>query len=101
MATGARAASDLNELGAASVDYLMYSGYASLAYCWARMALVATRQLNKHGARVGADPFLTGKIATARFYMARMLPRAEMHKRAIEAGAGVLMQIDAAAFDHI
>ena len=100
MATGGRAASDLNELGAASVDYLMYSGYASLAYCWARMALVATRQLNK-GEKLGADPYLVGKIATARFYMARMLPRAEAHKRAIEAGAGVLMQIDAAAFDHV
>ncbi len=103
MATGARAATDLNELGAASVDYLMYSGYAALAYCWARMALVATRQLNARsdtGVRAAADPFLTGKIATARFYMARMLPRAETHKRAIEAGGGVLMQIDSAAFDH-
>ncbi len=100
MATGGRAAGDLNELGAASVDYLMYSGYAALTYCWARMALVASRQLNK-GAKVGADPFLTGKVATARFYVARMLPRAEMHKRAIEGGAAVLMQIDAAAFDHI
>ena len=99
LATGVRGASDLNELGAASVDYLMYSGYAALAYCWARMALVAARQLNK-GERIGTDPYLTGKIATARFYMTRMLPRAEMHKRAIEAGAGVLMQIDAAAFDH-
>ena len=39
MATGGRAASNLDELGAASVDYLMYSGYACLAYCWARMAL--------------------------------------------------------------
>jgi alkylation response protein AidB-like acyl-CoA dehydrogenase len=100
MATGGRAASNLDELGAASVDYLMYSGYACLAYCWARMAWVATQQLNK-GARIGADPYLAGKIATARFYMTRMLPRAEMHKRAIEAGAGVLMQMDAASFDHI
>jgi alkylation response protein AidB-like acyl-CoA dehydrogenase len=100
LAAGGRAAADLNELGAASVDYLMYSGYASLAYCWARMALVATRLLNK-GERTGADPFLTGKIATARFYITRILPRAEAHKRALEAGAGVLMQIDDAAFDHI
>ncbi|HEY6598205.1 MAG TPA: acyl-CoA dehydrogenase C-terminal domain-containing protein [Pseudomonadales bacterium] len=97
MATGGRAASDLNELGAASVDYLMYSGYATLAYFWARMALTATQLLEKGG----ADPFFTGKVATARFYMARMLPRAEAHKRAIEAGAGVLMQIDPAAFDHV
>ena len=93
MATGGRAAADLNELGAASVDYLMYSGYAALAYFWARMALTATQLLAANG---GADPFLTGKVATAQFYVARMLPRAEAHKRSLEAGAGVLMQIDAA-----
>ncbi len=97
MATGGRAAADLNELGAASVDYLMYSGYATLAYFWARMALIATQLL----ATKGADPYLTGKVATARFYIARMLPRAEAHKRSLEAGAGVLMQIDAVAFDHV
>ena len=97
MATGGRAAADLNELGAASVDYLMYSGYATLAYFWARMALTATQLL----ATKGADPYLTGKVATARFYIARMLPRAEAHKRSLEAGAGVLMQIDAVAFDHV
>jgi hypothetical protein len=33
-------------------------------------------------------------------HAARILPRAEAHKRAIEAGAGVLMNIDPAAFDH-
>jgi len=96
LATGGRAASDLNELGAASVDYLMYSGYASLAYCWARMALVAAKLRTG-----GADPFLDGKVETARFYMARMLPRAEAHKRSIESGAGSLMSIDVAAFDHV
>ena len=97
MAAGGRAAADLNELGAASVDYLMYSGYAVLAYFWARMALTATQLLAKNG----ADPFLTGKVATAQFYVARVLPRAEAHKRSIEAGAGVLMQMDPNAFDHV
>jgi alkylation response protein AidB-like acyl-CoA dehydrogenase len=96
MATGGRAATDMNELGAASVDYLMYSGYACLAYCWARMALVASQLLTG-----GADPFFDGKLATARFYMTRMLPRAEAHKRSIEAGAAVLMSIDVAGFDHV
>ena len=78
----------------------MYSGYAALTYFWARMALVASRQLNK-ARTVGADPFLTGKVATARFYVARMLPRAEVHKRAIEAGAGGADADRRAAFDHI
>jgi len=95
MSIGARAQGDLNEVGGASVDYLMYSGYALLTYFWARMALVAHTQLQR-----GDDPFLAGKVATARFYAARILPRAEAHKRAIEAGAGVLMNIDPAAFDH-
>jgi alkylation response protein AidB-like acyl-CoA dehydrogenase len=96
MAIGGRAQADPNEIGAASVDYLMYSGYAVLTHFWARMALVAHQQLQR-----GDDPFFAGKIATARFYVARLLPRAEAHKRAIEAGAGVLMDIDPAAFAHI
>jgi Acetyl-CoA dehydrogenase C-terminal like/Acyl-CoA dehydrogenase, C-terminal domain len=96
MAIGARAQADPNEIGAASVDYLMYSGYAVLTYFWARMALVAHQRLQR-----GDDPFLSGKVATARFYVARLLPRAEAHKRAIEAGAAVLMDIESAAFDHI
>ena len=100
MATGGRAAGDLNELGAASVDYLMYSGYAALTYCWARMAYAASKALNKDASKA-SDPYLAGKIATARFFIGRLLPRAEAHKRAIEAGAAVLMQIDAAAFDHV
>jgi len=100
MATGGRAAADLNELGAASVDYLMYSGYATLTYCWARMAHAASKALNKDASSAN-DPYLAGKIATARFFIGRLLPRAEAHKRAIEAGAAVLMQVDAAAFDHV
>ncbi len=95
MAVGGRAQADLNELGAASVDYLMYSGYAVLTYFWVRMAHVAHQKL-----QVGNDAYLAGKIATAEFYVARLLPRAEAHKRAIEAGSGVLMDIESAAFDH-
>jgi 3-(methylsulfanyl)propanoyl-CoA dehydrogenase len=78
----------------------MYSGYAALTYCWARMAHAASKLLNKDASRRN-DPYLAGKIATARFYVARLLPRAEAHKRAIEAGATALMQIDVAAFDHV
>jgi 3-(methylsulfanyl)propanoyl-CoA dehydrogenase len=93
---GMKAQADLNEVGAASVDYLMYSGYAVLAYLWARMAHVAAQRLTD-----GDNPFLAGKLAAARFYFARLLPRAVAHKRAIEAGAGVLMDVDPIAFDHV
>lgn len=36
---------DREEVGAAAVDYLMYSGYICLAYFWADMARVAHEQL--------------------------------------------------------
>jgi hypothetical protein len=34
-----------DEAGAAAVDYLMYSGYVTLAYLWALMAQVAQQKL--------------------------------------------------------
>jgi alkylation response protein AidB-like acyl-CoA dehydrogenase len=96
MSIGGRAMADPDEVGAASVDYLMYSGYAALAYLWTRMAVVAHREL-----AAGPDPFLEGKIATARFYVERILPRAEAHRRAIEAGGRSIMDVADAAFDHV
>jgi hypothetical protein len=66
----------------------MYSGYAVLAYSWARIALAAITS-GEH-----RDAFLEGKLATARFFFARMLPRAEAHRRAIAAGNAPLAAID-------
>jgi hypothetical protein len=82
-----KAMENLDEVGAASVDFLFYSGYLCLAYCWARIAQTAADGL----ATGVADPYLEGKLAAAEFYYARILPRAESHKMAIEAGAGSLM----------
>ncbi|PXC04349.1 acyl-CoA dehydrogenase, partial [Pseudomonas aeruginosa] len=65
----ARAGNDPREIGAASVEYLHLFGYTAYAYLWARMAAAALRQRE-------ADPaFHDGKLATARFYFARILPR--------------------------
>ena len=90
---GARAMEDLEEVGAAAVDFLFYSGYLTLAYCWGRIALTASR-----ARQAGADPYLEGKVATARFYFARLLPRAEAHRVAVEAGASVLMSASEDSF---
>jgi alkylation response protein AidB-like acyl-CoA dehydrogenase len=95
LAIGGRALQNPEEVGAASVDYLMYCGYAVLAYCWARMAHVAAAS-GEH-----RDKFLDGKIATARFFMQRLLPRAEAHRRAALAGNGVLDAIDDESFAHV
>jgi hypothetical protein len=48
-----------DELGAASYDYLFYSGYVVLAYWWARS--VAAADASAHGAA-----FAQGKRETAR-----------------------------------
>jgi alkylation response protein AidB-like acyl-CoA dehydrogenase len=95
--TGALAMSDPDEVGAAAVDFLMFSGYALVAWCWARMALVAQSRT----ADAEADPFLEGKLATAQFYVQRLLPQAEAHRRAVLAGGATLMTPSVAMFDHV
>src|SRR5690606_5869836 len=79
-----RAAADPEEVGAASFDYLMYSGYVALAYWWARS--VAAAEASSH-----SRSFKDAKRDTARFYFARLLPRTLAHKGAIESGAAPLM----------
>ena len=85
-----RAARNPDETGAASMDYLQLTGYLCLAWCWAWMAAVSAAAL-KSGTPDAA--FHRSKIATARFYFQRILPRAEAHLDAMDAGAGSLMTI--------
>ncbi len=86
-----RAATNPEELGAASTDYMFYSGYVVLAYWWARSVAAA----NTSGR---SQAFKDAKRDTARFYFARILPRTLAHKAAIEAGAASLMALDTAGF---
>ncbi len=88
---GEKAMQNPDEVGAASVDYLMYSGYISLAYMWARMAAVALDG-------DADDEFLKAKLHTARFYFQRLLPRTESHKLSMLNGADSLMAMPAEAF---
>ncbi len=90
MQIGAAAMQNPEEAGAASVDYLMYSGYFVLAHMWAKMALVAQAKLAE-GA--GDENFYQAKIKTARFYYERLLPRTAMHKQAMLSGAENLMSM--------
>ena len=91
MHIGMAAMENPEEVGAASVDYLMYSGYVTLAYFWARAAICAL------DANDDAD-FYTAKIKTARFYFQRLLPRTAMHVGAIKSGAANLMDMEVAEF---
>ena len=96
-----RALADPEELGAASVDFLMFAGYALLAESWLRQAEAAQRILDSEAkSGTSADAFLTGKVATARFYFERILPRTRTHAATMRAGAVSLMALSADTFVH-
>jgi hypothetical protein len=84
-----RAQQNPNEIGAASVEYLQVFGYTAYAYMWALMAQAAK---GKEG------DFYTSKLATARFYFARLLPRIHSLSASAKAGSECLYQLDAAQF---
>jgi len=80
-------------VGAAAVDYLRVIGHLALAYCWARMAKVALQRVRADGAAVAS--FYQAKLATARFYFAKLLPETKAAVRAIRAGAAPVMNVAA------
>ena len=88
---GARARSDGNEVGAASVPYLRLMGHLVYAWMWARMARVALE-------KGGDDAFHTAKLATARFYFAKLLPETAMLLKQARSGAAPLMAMPVEAF---
>lgn len=95
MQVGMKAMQDREEVGAAAVDYLMYSGYVTLAYFWARMAVQAQEAL---AAGSSEEAFYKTKLTTARFYFERILPRTLAHAQVMKAGASSLMELDAEHF---
>jgi len=84
---------DPNEVGAASVDYLMLSGYVILAYFWAQMHNSAEHNKGQLGAE-----FYQGKQKTAVFYFAKILPRCHALKATIMTGSAPLMDLEEAEF---
>ena len=87
---GEAAMENPDEAGAAAVDYLMYSGYVTLGYFWARMAVIAREKI---AAADGDTSYYEGKLMTAKFYFDRLLPRTASLKKTIESGAENLMQM--------
>ncbi len=95
MKVGMKAITNRDEVGAASVDFLMYSGYAVLAYLWARMAKTAQEKI-KQG--TNEEAFYQSKITTARFYYQRLLPRTNSLIETMLSGADNLMSLDEESF---
>ena len=92
---GAAAMRDPEEVGAASVDFLMYSGYITLAYLWARAAQEAQQALDD---KRGDTEFYQAKLYTARFYFQRIVPRTRALAVTMLAGVDNLMALDEAHF---
>jgi len=93
---GAGAKKNPDSVGAGSVDFLMFSGYAYMAYMFARMSAVATAQL---AAGAGDTIFLQEKLHTATFFFERILPRADMHAKTMKASADSVMAMPTEYFD--
>jgi alkylation response protein AidB-like acyl-CoA dehydrogenase len=95
MKLGEAAMANADNAGGAAVDYLMYSGYVTLAYFWARMAVLAQQKI---AAAQGDVSFYQAKVMTARFYFERLLPRTESLKITMLADAKSLMEMPEALF---
>jgi len=88
-ALAARGLADPFEAGAAATDYLRLFALVALAQLWAETATVA---LGK------SDEFYRAKLATARFFMAKILPQNYTLFSTIMAGGASLKQFEDAMF---
>jgi alkylation response protein AidB-like acyl-CoA dehydrogenase len=92
MELGMKAFMNKDEVGAAAVPYLRVVGHLVFAYFFARMAKIALKKQDS------GDPFYRAKLATARFYFARLLPETAMLIRQARSGAANLMALEAELF---
>ncbi|KMQ77305.1 Acyl-CoA dehydrogenase [Candidatus Burkholderia pumila] len=92
MEIGMKAMQNPDEVGAAAVPYLRTVGHLVFSYFWARMAHVALDNASS------GDDFYKAKLATARFYFAKLLPETASAIRAARAGAKPMMDYDEALF---
>ncbi|MHA1153940.1 MAG: acyl-CoA dehydrogenase, partial [Alphaproteobacteria bacterium] len=88
--------SDLTRAAAGATPYLSQFGTVAGAWLLARGAAAARRRLAGDGAE--DRPFLEAKIATARFYMANILPRAAAQAAAVTQGAESTLALDEVQF---
>lgn len=84
---------DPEQAATAATDYLRLFGLVALAYLWARMAQVALEKQAEDEAG-----FYAAKLATARFFMVRLLPQSGSLLAAILAGKESVMALQESAF---
>ncbi len=87
--------SNFDNAGAASHDFLDLFGVTALTYMWALMAKAAL--VAKANGAAG-DPFYDAKLATGRYFLARVLPEAGAHLAKLKSSAEPVMALAAEAF---
>jgi butyryl-CoA dehydrogenase len=92
MEIGMKAFQNPDEVGAAAVPYLRVAGHLVFAYFFAQMAKIALAKQDS------GDTFYKAKLATARFYFARLLPETAMLIRQARSGASNLTALEADLF---
>ena len=92
MEIGMKAFQNQDEVGAAAVPYLRVAGHLVFSYFFAQMAKIALEKKDS------GDRFYESKLATARFYFARLYPETAMLIRQARSGASNLLDLDADLF---
>ncbi len=77
--------------GAAAADYLRLMGIVTLGWMWARMAKVARAGLVQTPSR---SRFYKAKLASARYWMERVMPECPLLLARIRSGADTVMAFD-------
>jgi len=89
---GAMGLANPNHAGAGAVEYQKMFALVVYAYLWAKQAEIALRMLSSPPLPEGIDrEFLEAKLATARFYFAKILPGTTSLLASITAGADPVM----------
>jgi len=98
---GASAANNRDAIGVASVDYLMYSGYVTMAEHWLKMEEAAAKNINNSDSEHPKE-YYQAKIQTAEFYFNNILPRTETLVTTMFTPVDTVMQMkeDHFSFDH-
>ncbi len=97
MEIGQKALRNPDEAGAAADPYLRLVGHLVFSFSWCYSAGVAMKMMASDPARA-ADPFYKAKLATARFYFAKLHPETATLLRKIRAGSEPLMALEAELF---
>ena len=80
-----KAKTDRDDVSAAANDYLKTLGFVSVAYAWIKVLGVSFKDYNEN------KNFYDDKINTAKFYFAKVLPRAEQHYKSAISGSSNIM----------